>query len=131
MFRFECEGESFTAVMDHFIDTVEEFAEVRPWRDPFLNWMERYMNSVDCSDSWHDVSPTYTYHRCPGNPSVVLDPKRGYKTVVEHLLVCQSLSKLIRCSCLVVDHVKEANHNIKKNIVFLFVYYYYFLYIYL
>ncbi|XP_048516015.1 spermine oxidase-like isoform X2 [Athalia rosae] len=55
----------------------------------FLEWIHRYENIIECSDSWYDTSAQglTEYHTCPGDPLLNWKGK-GYKTLFD-LLMCR------------------------------------------
>ncbi|CAG0914239.1 unnamed protein product [Notodromas monacha] len=61
------------------------FHELQAEREAILDWIHRYINSVDAADDWEQVANANTYWRCPGNTNVCLEPKLGYVSVLNHL----------------------------------------------
>lgn len=69
--------------------------------------MHKFDNSIQCSDSWFDVSAKKinNYWTCDGDP--VLNWKdRGYKTLFDLLFVCTSLLIIITLY-LYITYVKQ------------------------
>lgn len=74
--------------------------------DQFLNWIHKYENIIECSDSWDQISAAgmLEYHLCDGDP--ILHWKgRGYKTLFDLLMV--NVSKLSRQDF--INFVKHKN----------------------
>lgn len=61
----------------------------------FLDWMEKLDNSIQCSDTWFDVSARgiTQYTTCDGD--LLLNwKKRGYKTLFELLMVIKFFNQI-------------------------------------
>lgn len=55
----------------------------------YLSWIEKMENSLQCSETWFDVSlkGLTEYWECEGNPTGTWRKGRGYKTILDLLLV--------------------------------------------
>lgn len=66
----------------------------------FLDWIHKFDNSIQCSDTWFDVSAKgiAEYWQCEGN-SLLNWKTHGYKTLFDLLLVCETCNNVYYKMC--------------------------------